>query len=47
MLEQDYNVYITQDSRPNKNGRKKTYWTKVGVAFNHKEKNELNVIITQ
>lgn len=35
MRKPTYNVYITQESPPEQNGDKNTYWTKVGVAFAH------------
>ncbi len=28
-----YHVFVTQESQPDAQGEKNTYWTKVGVAF--------------
>ncbi|HFF9832990.1 hypothetical protein V6307_25510 [Serratia marcescens] len=39
-------VYVTQDSQPDENGEKMTYWTKVGAAFAHNNKPGLNIVIT-
>lgn len=40
-----YNVYITQESQPDQ-GEKKTFWTKVGVAFAYSNKPGLNIMLT-
>ncbi|CAI0847609.1 hypothetical protein LVQ78_12125 [Buttiauxella sp. A2-C2_NF] len=41
-----YYVFVTQDSLPDPQGEKATYWTKVGVAFPHNSKPGLNVVLT-
>lgn len=46
MRKPTYNVYVTQESQPDQNGEKSTFWTKVGVAFAHREKSGLNIVIT-
>ena len=30
-----YHVFVTQEGPPDMQGEKKTYWTRVGVAFAH------------
>lgn len=42
MSKPTYNVYITQENQPDQ-GEKKTFWTKVGVAFAHSNKPGLNM----
>ncbi|EDT7012502.1 hypothetical protein UJ81_004034 [Salmonella enterica subsp. enterica] len=46
MKKPTYNVYVTQETLPDKNGEKNTYWTKVGAAFAHNGKPGLNIMIT-
>ncbi|HFN0790203.1 TPA: hypothetical protein ACHB2C_004359 [Klebsiella variicola subsp. variicola] len=41
-----YYVFITQESQPDSQGEKTTYWTKVGVAFAHNGKPGLNIVLT-
>ncbi|WP_413733219.1 hypothetical protein [Sodalis sp. RH20] len=41
-----YLAYVTQESQPDPQGEKTTYWTKVGVAFAHRGKPGLNVMLT-
>lgn len=41
-----YHVFITQESAPDTQGEKNTYWTKVGVAFAHNGKPGLNIVLT-
>ncbi|XBS69154.1 hypothetical protein ABK905_22205 [Acerihabitans sp. KWT182] len=41
-----YLAYVTQESQPDPQGEKTTYWTKVGVAFAHNGKPGLNVMLT-
>ncbi|HBR2683288.1 hypothetical protein U4P19_00160 [Klebsiella pneumoniae] len=41
-----YNVYVAQESQPDSQGEKNTYWTKVGVAFSHNGKPGLNIFLT-
>lgn len=38
MRKPTYNVYVTQETQPDENGEKNTYWTKVGAAFAHNGK---------
>jgi hypothetical protein len=45
MRKPDYIVYITQASQPDARGETTTYWTKVGVAFVHKGKPGMNIIL--
>lgn len=40
-----YYVYIIQESQTEVPGEKNTWWTKVGVAFPHKNKPGLNIIL--
>lgn len=40
-----YHVFVTQESQPNAQGEKNTYWTKVGVAFAHNGKPGLNIVL--
>ena len=42
-----YHVFVTQESQPNAQGEKNTYWTKVGVAFAHNGKPGLNIVKNQ
>lgn len=46
MRKPNYNVYVTQETQPDENGEKNTYWTKVGVAFAHNGKPGLNIMLT-
>ncbi|MFJ5330272.1 hypothetical protein [Pectobacterium versatile] len=46
MRKPTYNVFVTQESQPDLNREKNTYWTKVGVAFAHNGKPELNIVLT-
>ncbi len=46
MRKPTYNVYVTQETQPDENGEKNTYWTKVGAAFAHNGKPGLNIMIT-
>lgn len=46
MRKPTYNVYVTQESQPDQNGDKSTYWTKVGVAFAHNSKPGVNIVLT-
>ncbi|AFI89719.1 hypothetical protein DZA65_02801 [Dickeya dianthicola] len=41
-----YHVFVTQESQPDLNREKNTYWTKVGVAFAHNGKPGLNIVLT-
>ncbi|HDU4012570.1 TPA: hypothetical protein RFM91_003378 [Klebsiella variicola] len=41
-----YHVFVTQESQPDPQGVKNTWWTKVGVAFAHHDKPGLNVVLT-
>ncbi|GAA5424372.1 hypothetical protein Senen10_01061 [Salmonella enterica subsp. enterica] len=41
-----YYVYIIQEIQTEVPGEKNTWWTKVGVAFPHKNKPGLNIILT-
>ncbi len=41
-----YHVFVTQESQPDPEGEKNTWWTKVGVAFAHHGKPGLNVVLT-
>lgn len=41
-----YHVFVTQESQPDQQGEKNTWWTKVGVAFAHHGKPGLNVVLT-
>ncbi|WP_413507775.1 hypothetical protein [Serratia proteamaculans] len=41
-----YHVFVTQESQPDPQGEKSTWWTKVGVAFAHHGKPGLNVVLT-
>jgi hypothetical protein len=41
-----YHVYVTQESQPDAQGEKTTWWTKVGAAFAHNGKPGLNVVLT-
>ncbi|WP_413741641.1 hypothetical protein ACL2XO_23650 [Sodalis sp. RH15] len=41
-----YLAYVTQESQPDPQGEKTTYWTKVGVAFSHNGKPGLNIVLT-
>ncbi|AZP51509.1 TPA: hypothetical protein PXR14_003335 [Yersinia enterocolitica] len=41
-----YQVFVTQESQPDLQGEKNTWWTKVGVAFAHHGKPGLNVVLT-
>lgn len=40
-----YHVFVTQESQPDAQGEKNTYWTKVGVAFAHNGKPGLNIVL--
>ncbi|MCC3721375.1 hypothetical protein LLP99_22650 [Rouxiella badensis] len=40
-----YHVFVTQESQPDAQGDKNTYWTKVGVAFAHNGKPGLNIVL--
>lgn len=46
MRKPTYYVFITQESQPDSQGEKTTYWTKVGVAFAHNGKPGLNIVLT-
>ncbi|RWR02816.1 ATP-binding protein [[Pantoea] beijingensis] len=46
MRKPDYYAYITQESQPDAQGGKNTFWTKVGVAFAHHGKPGLNIVLT-
>ena len=37
MRKPTYNVYVTQETQPDENGEKNTYWTKVGAAFTQRQ----------
>lgn len=41
-----YYAYVTQESQPDAQGEKNTYWTKVGVAFAHHGNTGLNIVLT-
>ncbi|HDL7024079.1 TPA: hypothetical protein PXM49_003727 [Yersinia enterocolitica] len=41
-----YHVFVTQESQPDPQGEKNTWWTKVCVAFAHHGKPGLNVVLT-
>ncbi|HBQ2955683.1 TPA: hypothetical protein ACGE9C_004767 [Klebsiella pneumoniae] len=41
-----YYAYVAQESHPDSQGEKKTWWTKVGVAFPHHGKSGLNIVLT-
>ena len=41
-----YHVFVTQESQPDAQGEINTYWTRVGVAFAHKGKAGLNIMLT-
>ena len=41
-----YYAYVTQETQPDLQGDKNTYWTKVGVAFSHNGKAGLNIVLT-
>ncbi|WP_413481657.1 hypothetical protein [Serratia proteamaculans] len=41
-----YYAYVTQETQPDLQGDKNTYWTKVGVAFSHHGKAGLNIVLT-
>lgn len=41
-----YFAYVTQESQPDSQGEKNTWWTKVGVAFAHHGKPGLNIVLT-
>ena len=41
-----YHVFVTQESQPDMQGEKTTYWTRVGVAFSHNSNPGLNIILT-
>ncbi|MFD3225209.1 hypothetical protein [Rahnella aceris] len=41
-----YHVFVTQESQPDPEGEKNTWWTKVGAAFAHHGKPGLNVVLT-
>ncbi|EJR7282694.1 hypothetical protein N1H80_002346 [Citrobacter freundii] len=41
-----YYAYVTQETQPDLQGEKNTYWTKVGVAFSHNGKSGLNIVLT-
>lgn len=41
-----YYAYVTQETQPDLQGDKNTYWTKVGVAFSHNGKSGLNIVLT-
>ncbi|MEH6372347.1 hypothetical protein [Pectobacterium carotovorum] len=46
MRKPTYHVFVTQESQPDANREKNTYWTKVGVAFAHNGKSGLNIVLT-
>ncbi|BES85341.1 hypothetical protein PEC302107_21470 [Pectobacterium araliae] len=46
MRKPDYYAYVVQESQPDTQGEKNTYWTKVGVAFAHHGKAGLNIVLT-
>lgn len=46
MRKPTYHVFVTQESQPDSNREKNTYWTKVGVAFAHNSKPGLNIVLT-
>ncbi|VDR26179.1 Uncharacterised protein [Raoultella terrigena] len=41
-----YHVFVTQESQPDPEGEKNTWWTNVGAAFAHHGKPGLNVVLT-
>lgn len=41
-----YYAYVTQESQPDSQGEKNTWWIKVGVAFAHHGKPGLNIVLT-
>ncbi|OYQ91259.1 hypothetical protein B9P90_27950 [Citrobacter freundii] len=41
-----YYAWVTQESQPDPQGEKTTYWTKVGAAFAHNGKPGQNVVLT-
>ncbi len=41
-----YYAYVAQESHPDSQGEKNTWWTKVGVAFPHHGKSGLNIVLT-
>lgn len=41
-----YYAYIAQESHPDSQGEKNTWWTKVGVAFPLHGKSGLNIVLT-
>jgi len=41
-----YYAYVTQESQPDSQRQKNTWWTKVGVAFAHHGKPGLNIVLT-
>jgi hypothetical protein len=45
MRKPNYHVFITQESQPDAQGEKNTYWTRVGVAFAHNGKPGLNIVL--
>ncbi|CAI0897396.1 Uncharacterised protein [Serratia marcescens] len=45
MRKPTYHVFVTQESQPDAQGEKNTYWTKVGVAFAHNGKPGLNIVL--
>ncbi|MEI7283528.1 MULTISPECIES: hypothetical protein [Pectobacteriaceae] len=46
MRKPTYHVFVTQESQPEPNREKNTYWTKVGVAFAHNGKPGFNIVLT-
>ncbi len=40
-----YYAYVAQESHPDSQGEKNTWWTKVGVAFPHHGKSGLNIVL--
>ena len=45
MRKPTYHVFVTQESQPDSQGEKNTYWTKVGVAFAHNGKPGPNIVL--
>ena len=45
MRKPNYHVFITQESQPDAQGEKNTYWTRGGVAFAHNGKPGLNIVL--
>lgn len=41
-----YYAYIAQESHPDSQGEKNTWWTKVGVACPHHGRSGLNIVLT-